>query len=429
MPTVTFGYGSQKLPLTIEEENLIASLMPRKEENCGDYKEVLKNSMAHPIDTPPLKELAAPGKRVAIVISDITRPCPSYKILPFVLGELNDAGVKDEDIVIVSGLGSHRKQTPEERERLVGSEVFRRISVVDSDVEDYVSCGVSSAGTPFEVFRPVVEADLRICIGNIDYHYFAGYSGGCKAIVPGVCTRRTIEQNHKMMLLDDARVGKAEGNPVRGDMEEILDFLSVDFIVNVVLNEKKEIIAAVAGHPITAHREGCKVLDRIYKQPITELGDIVIASPGGLPKDLNVYQTQKALDNAQWAVKDGGIIILVGECREGYGESTFEAWVNEATCPDDLIERIGREFRLGGHKAAAIAKVTKKADIYLVSSLPEDMVKKLYMRPFHDLNAAYATALAAKGEGARVYCMTVGGTTLPAPVREKAGKTEDESNE
>ena len=247
MKTIMFGYGKEKLPLQIEEENLIASLMPRKEESCGDYKEILKESLRAPIDTPPLRQIAKAGQTAAIIISDITRPCPSYKILPFLLEELNAAGVKDENIVIVSGLGSHRKQTDEERERLAGSDVFRRVRVVDSDPEDFVAVGVSSNGTPFEVFRPVVEADLRICVGNIDYHYFAGYSGGCKAIVPGVCTRRTIERNHKMMLLEDARVGRADGNPVRSDMEEILQFLSIDFLVNVVLNEKKEIAAAVAG--------------------------------------------------------------------------------------------------------------------------------------------------------------------------------------
>ena len=422
MKTIAFGYGKEKLPLQIEEKNLIASLMPRKEESCGPWEDILKKAIDAPIGTPPLREIAKPSQTAAIMISDITRPCPSYKILPFVLEELNAAGVKDEDIVIVSGLGSHRKQTDEERERLVGSEVFRRVRVVDSDPEDYVLVGVSSKGTPFEVFRPVAEADLRICVGNIDYHYFAGYSGGCKAIVPGVCTRRTIEQNHKMMLEDDARVGRADGNPVRGDMEEILNFLSIDFLVNVVLNEKKEIAAAVAGHPISAHREGCGILDRVYKQHITELADIVIASPGGLPKDLNVYQTQKALDNAQWAVKEGGIIILVGECKEGYGEATFEAWVKEAQCADDLIERIHREFRLGGHKAAAIAQVTKKASVYLVSSLPAEMTEKLYMKPYTDLQTAFDDAMAVKGENARVYCMTVGGTTLPCfePTEEEA---------
>lgn len=413
MTKILFGYGKEKLPLDIAEHNLIASLLPRKEDGGGDEQEILAAAIHAPIGAPRLCEIPKPGQKVAIVISDITRPCPSYKILPLILEELNRAGIADEDIVIASGLGSHRKQTDEEREHLVGAEVYRRVKVVDSDVEDYVFLGTSSNGTPFEVFRPVAEADIRICIGNIDYHYFAGYSGGCKAIVPGVCTRRTIENNHKMMLMDDARVGKADGNPVRSDMEEILDFLSIDFIVNVVLNEKKEIAAAVAGHAIKAHRAGCTLLDHMYKQHITELGDIVIATPGGLPKDLNVYQTQKALDNAQWAVKEGGIIILVGECGEGYGESTFAKWIEEAHCADDLISRIHKEFRLGGHKAAAIAKVTKKAKIFLVSALPEEMVKKLYMTPFSNLQTAYDAALAEKGPDARVYCMTVGGTTLP----------------
>lgn len=413
MTKIEFGYGKTKMAVEIAEKNLIASLMPKKQENCGDYRTILKESLAHPIGSKTLKAIAKAGQKVAVIISDVTRPCPSYKILPLVIGELNEAGVKDEDIMIVSGLGSHRKQTGEEHERLVGEAIYRRIKVVDSDVDDFVLVGESSRRTPFEVFRPVAEADIRVAIGNIDYHYFAGYSGGCKAVVPGVCTRRTIEKNHSMMLMDEAKVGKAEGNPVRADMEEILKFLSLDFIVNVVLNEQKEIVAAVSGHPIDAHRKGCGILDKLYKQPITELADIVIASPGGLPKDLNVYQAQKALDNAQWAVKQGGIIILVGECGEGYGEKTFECWVNEANCAEDLLKRIQVDFKLGGHKAAAIAKVTQKAKIFLVSSLPKEKAEKLYMTPFTDLQAAYDAAVAEQGENASVYCMTVGGTTLP----------------
>lgn len=413
MTKIEFGYGKTKMSVEIGESNLIASLLPKKQETCGDYETILKAALRHPIGTSQLTNMVKPGQKVAIVISDVTRPCPSYKILPIVIDELNKAGVGDEDIIIVSGLGSHRTQTKEEHECLVGSEIYQRIKVVDSDVEDYVLVGESSNGTPFEVFRPVAKADFRVSIGNIDYHYFAGYSGGCKALVPGVCTRRTIEKNHSMMLLDDAKVGKADGNPVRADLEEILNFLSLDFIVNVVLNEKKEIVAAVAGHAVQAHREGCRVLDQLYKQPITKLADIVIASPGGLPKDLNVYQTQKALDNAQWAVKEGGIIILVGECKEGYGEKTFETWVNEAACADDLLKRIQVDFKLGGHKAAAIAKVTKKARVFFVSSLPVAKVEKLYMTPFSDLQTAYDAALQAKGKDASVYCLTVGGTTLP----------------
>ena len=361
-------------------------------------------------------------EKIAIIISDVTRPCPSYKILPYVLEALYAVGVKDENITIVSGLGSHRKQTPAEWEHLVGSDIFHRIKVEDSTSNGFVLVGTSTRGTPFEVAKTVVEADCRICIGNIDYHYFAGYSGGAKAVVPGVCTCATIEKNHAMMLEDGAMVGQIAGNPVRRDLEEILEFLPVDFILNVVLNEKKEIVGAVAGDAIKAHRKGCEILDNIYKQYIDELSDIVIASPGGLPKDLNVYQSQKALDNAQWAVKDGGIIILVAECSEGYGSKVFEEWLHEATCPEDLIARIKKKFQLGGHKAAAIAKVTKKADVYLVSALPKEMVENLYMKPFHDLQTAFDAAIKEKGTNARVYAMTVGGTTLPVYQGERHDK-------
>lgn len=410
---IEFGYGAEKMGVNIMAENYLATLMPRKQEHNPGYQEVIEQALANPIGSRPLEQIAAPGSKVAIIISDVTRPCPSYKLLPPVLAILNKSGVRDQDITIVSGLGSHRGQTQEEHCRLVGEEVYRRIKVEDSTASGFVTLGNTSRGTPLEVARTVVEADIRICLGNIDYHYFAGYSGGAKAIVPGVCTRATIEANHTMMLEEAARVGNIDGNPVRGDFEEILNFLSIDFILNVVLNEKKEIIGAVAGDAIQAHRQGCDILDKVYKQYITEKADIVIASPGGLPKDLNVYQAQKALDNAQWAVKDQGIIILVARCNEGYGEATFEQWLNQADCADDLLNRIQREFKLGGHKAAAIAAVTKKADIYLISSLPEDMVKKLYMRPFENLETAYAAALAAKGGKAKVYAMPVGGTTLP----------------
>lgn len=410
---IELGYGAEKMGVSIKEKNFLAALMPRKQEDISDYQELIEEALASPIGTAPLEEIAAPGQKVVIVISDVTRPCPSYKLLPSVLAKLNKAGVEDQDITIVSGLGSHRTQSQEEHRRLVGDDVYKRIKVEDSTASGFVTLGNTSRGTPLEVARTVVDADIRICLGNIDYHYFAGYSGGAKAIMPGVCTRATIEANHTMMLEEEARVGHIEGNPVRADFEEILNFLSLDFILNVVLNEKKEIIGVVAGDAIKAHRQGCHILDKVYKQYITEKADIVIASPGGLPKDLNVYQSQKALDNAQWAVKDQGIIILVARCNEGYGEATFEQWLNQATCADDLLNRIQKEFKLGGHKAAAIAAVAKKADIYLVSSLPEDMVKKLYMRPFKDLETAYAAALAAKGSEAKVYAMPVGGTTLP----------------
>ena len=177
--------------------------------------------------------------------------------------------------------------------------------------------------------------------------------------------------------------------------------------------KKKNIIKAVAGHHTEAHREGCLFLDSVYKVEIPCLADIVITTPGGYPKDLNLYQAQKALDNAKHAVKDGGIIILSAACTEGYGESVFERWINNSTSPDDLINGIKANFELGGHKAAAIALVEKKAAVYIVSEMDEAKSKKLYMEPFSDINSALRKAFGIMGKDAKVILMPYGGSTLP----------------
>ncbi|MBQ4417397.1 MAG: nickel-dependent lactate racemase, partial [Butyrivibrio sp.] len=250
-------------------------------------------------------------------------------------------------------------------------------------------------------------------LGNIEYHYFAGYSGGIKAIFPGSSTREAIQANHSMMVEEKACAGNLDHNPVRDDLEEVRKHLSVDFILNVVLDEHKQIVKAFAGHIEDAHRAGCAFLDTMYQIKIPGRADIVVVSQGGAPKDLNLYQTQKALDNAKHAIKDGGIIVLVGSCREGLGEKTFEMWLTEAEKPDDLIERVMKDFQLGGHKAAAIAMVRKKAEIYLVSDMEPEFVKTLFMEPFDTVQKAFDAALQKKGAGAKVIVMPYGGSTLP----------------
>lgn len=373
----------------------------------------IRRAMAHPIGTPRLRELVHPGEKVAVITSDITRPCPSYAMLPPVLEELEQAGADMKDVTVVFGLGSHRCHTEEEMVRLVGGEVFGKVVCVDSDPDDCVRLGVTACGTPVDITRIVAEADRRICLGNIEYHYFAGYSGGAKAIMPGVSTRAAIQSNHSMMVREDACAGNLETNPLRKDIEEAAAICGVDFILNVVLDEHKQVVRAVAGDVTAAHRAGCTFLDTLYQKRIEKRADIVIVSQGGAPKDLNLYQTQKALDNAKHAVRDGGIIILVGSCKEGLGEKTFEEWLTSARYPHDLIDRIQREFRLGGHKAAAIAMVLEHADIYLVSDLEPDFVKTLFMTPFDTVQAAYAAAAANLGAGASVLVMPYGGSTLP----------------
>ena len=407
------GLGKGVQTVEIKESCLLDVLLPNPVNKELTGEEEVRRALAAPTGSPPLRELVRPGEKITIVTSDITRPVPTWKIMPAVLDELYAAGCRREDLLLVFALGSHRHHTEEEQRHLAGERAWTEIRCIDSDGSDCVHLGVTANGTPVDIFRPVAEADKVICIGNIEYHYFAGYSGGAKAIMPGVSTREAIQANHSRMIRPEACAGRLEGNPVREDIEEAASVLGIDFIVNVVLDEHKEIIRAFAGDVTAAHRAGCAFLDTLYSKPIQKRADIVMVSQGGAPKDLNLYQTQKALDNAKHAVRDGGIIILVGSCREGLGEKTFEEWLTSAPNPHSLIERIEREFKLGGHKAAAIAMVQERADIYLVSEMKPEFVRSLFMTPFASVEAAYAAAKEKLGEDASVILMPYGGSTLP----------------
>ena len=410
---LSFGFGTGTQEVSVPEQNLIGVLHANDVSvSCTGEAEV-RRALAAPIGSPRLREIVKPGETVAIITSDITRPMPTHLVMPALLDELYETGIRKEDITLVFALGSHRKQTEEEHRRLAGERAYREIHCIDSDPNDCVSYGNTSRGTPVDIFRVVAEADRVICLGNIEYHYFAGYSGGAKAIMPGVSTRDAIQANHRRMVSPDACAGRLEGNPVREDIEEAGELLGIDFIVNVVLDEHKEIVRAAAGDAKKAHRALCAFLDTLYSKPIERQADIVIVSQGGAPKDLNLYQTQKALDNAKHAVRDGGIIILVGSCREGLGEKTFEEWLTGAATPHELVERIGREFKLGGHKAAAIAMVRERAEIYLVSEMDAALVERLFMRPFDTLEQAYTAAGSRLGKDASVIVMPYGGSTLP----------------
>ena len=410
---LSFKIGTRTETVRVPDEAVLGVLEPNDVPVGLTGQAEVRRALAEPIGTPRLQEIVRPGEKVAIVTSDITRPMPTWTVLPPVLEELYGAGVRPEDITLVFALGSHRKHTPKEMAHLAGEQAWGQIRCVDLDVGNCVHVGTTSRGTPVDIDRRVAEADRRICLGNIEYHYFAGYSGGAKAIMPGVSTRDAIQANHCRMVESAACAGKLAGNPVREDIEEAAAMVGVDFIVNVVLDAHKEIIRAVAGDVTKAHRAGCAFLDTLYRKELSRRADIVLVSQGGAPKDLNLYQTQKALDNAKHAVKTGGVVVLIGSCREGLGEKVFEEWLTQAPTPHSLIDRIQKEFRLGGHKAAAIAMVLEQADIYLVSDLEDDLVRSLFMTPFHTVQEAYDAAAKRCGSGATVLAMPYGGSTLP----------------
>ncbi len=411
---IDIGYGKGVQSVEIADKNLQGVLVPNEVEIARRGAEAAEYALQNPIDSPRLRDIVKPGEKIALITSDVTRPMPTATVMPAILEELRAAGVDMKDVSLVFGLGNHRQHTVEEKKKLVGEEAFGLIDCIDSDEEGFVPMGKTPRGTPVDVSKRVAEADRRIALGNIEYHYFAGYSGGVKAIMPGVSTKEAIKSNHSMMTNPKASVGIIEGNPVREDIEQAGLMCPVDFILNVVLDEHKKIVYAVAGHPVNAHREGCRFLDTLYRVGIDAPADIVIVSQAGAPKDLNLYQTQKALDNAKFAVRDGGIIVLVGECGEGLGEETFERWMEEAKSPRSLIERVEADFELGGHKAAAIAMVIERADIYLVSSMSEETVKGMFMHPYTSAQTALSDALAKLGEDAKVLVIPYGGSTLPS---------------
>ena len=410
---IDFGFGTGVQSVEVPDGNLLGILMANDVPRGLTNEAEVARALAEPIGAPRLRDIVKPGEKIAIVTSDITRPCPTYRIMPPLLDELYAAGCRPEDITLIFALGSHRHHTPEEMKKLAGERAFGEIRCVDSDPEDCVHLGVTDKGTPVDITRVVAQADRRICLGNIEYHYFAGYSGGAKAIMPGSSTPEAIQANHSMMVLPEACAGNLEGNPLRRDLEQAAAMTGVDFIVNVVLDEHKQIVRAVAGDLVAAHREGCKFLDGMYMKPIDARADIVIVSQGGAPKDLNLYQTQKALDNAKHAVKKGGTIILIGSCREGLGSKVFEEWLMAAPDAHSMIERIGRQFQLGGHKAAAIAMVLENAEIYLVSELEDSFVERIFLKPAHSAQEALDRAFARLGPDATVLAMPYGGSTLP----------------
>ncbi len=352
----------------------------------------------------PLEKFLQGAKRVSILVSDITRPVPTHLFF----GRIWER-VKSKNAVAIFGLGTHRDQRPDEAERLLGG----KYPYLNHDVSRCRFVGRTTAGTEIELFEEVLESDLIIATGNIEFHYFAGYTGGAKALLPGVSSVKTIFQNHSLMLEPTAVAGSLNG-PVRKDIDEAGSFLKDRvFLFNVVLNAKKEIVGVFSGDLYEAHREGARLVDIMYKVKVKP-ADIIVASCGGFPKDINFYQAHKALENAALAVREGGVIILLAECSEGVGHAKMEEWLVSAKSVDDPVERLRIEgFQLGPHKVMRIALVRKKARIFLVSrTLPEDFATTFF-EVFRDPLKALKKAFSIYGAGASVLVMPYAGSTLP----------------
>ena len=397
---VKLGFGQGFLKLMLDEG---AEVVAEQELSAAPDGEI-ERSLDEPLGK-RLEELAG-CRSASILASDITRPAPSHILLPHLIRRLKELGIMD--IRVVFGLGTHRRMTEDEVRRLLQGCI--KVPHMQHDTGRCVHLGETVRGTPVEINETVASSDLIIATGNIEYHYYAGYSGGAKAVLPGVSSENSVIRNHELMRDPRSATGRLD-SPVRLDMEDAAAVAGLDFILNAVLNGRNEIVQAVAGDYIRAHRSGAATVDRMYRRRV-EPADIVVTCAGGRPKDLNLFQAQKALDNAKNAALPGGSIILVAECCEGLGHPVFERWSREACSAEQCWERFGREYEFGGHKAAFLARESLEHHLILVSSLPNEMAEMCFFAAARTLPEALEMARARQGRDARMLVMPHGNLTL-----------------
>ncbi len=416
MVDVWLPYGKTEVCARIPTRNFLGSIEPKERLGVADSRREIERALSQPIGTKRLNEIAKEGNKAAIVVDDSTRATPSHLMASPLLDELNMAGVRDEDITIIFGCGSHRAVKQNELERLVGEEVLERVKTISHDHKsgDQIFLGKTSFGTKVYVNKVFAEADVKVLTGDIGLHYYAGYGGGRKSVLPAVSSAETIQHNHAMLLESKATTGVLEGNPVHEDMVEAAKLAKVDFILNIVTNSKQELVQAYAGDLEHAFYEGVKLVNEMYKVTVDRRADIVVVSSGGHPFDIDLFQAYKGINNALEAVKRGGVIVLVAECPEGHGNEVFYEWMTSFDDLKRMEKEIKKRFILGGHKAYYLMKALQRTQVILVSVIPDYYaVNTFRLRTARALNDAFRDAFDFAGKNAKVWAMPFGNITLP----------------
>lgn len=369
----------------------------------ADFGEAVRQALSDPIASPPLKELILPGQKVVIIVNDITRRVKSEEYMPVLVEYLNDAGIPDRDITVLIATGTHRPVTEEELRRLLGSDLVSRLTIrnnIAGEPAEHIYLGTTSRGTPVKLNRLAVNSDHVILTGGINFHFLAGFSGGRKSILPGIASSESIQANHSLVLEAGSNVaqGLLQGNPIAEDMLEAAALIKPTFLLNVVLNEKGLPAGVFAGHWDKAHRAGCDFAARCFGIKNPERRPLVIASAGGFPKDINLYQAAKGLLNAMLAVEEGGTVIFLAECREGIGDDDYYRFAYSGLSQGEKIAILRREFSIARFIGYLNSLWATKANIKLISTLPEDKVRAMGMQPCRTLDEAMIDVTASQLE-------------------------------
>jgi len=400
--------GVQKVD--IPDENLIGIFYP-KDVECGAPDQVINASIDNPMGYDSLDQFLDGGKDIVFIVNDGTRPTPTAKVL--------DALSKRMDLRKARYLiatGNHRDMTPEEYDFVFGKhydELKDRIICHNAKQSDCVFLGTSKNGTPMEVNKVAVNADRLVIITSVEPHYFAGYTGGRKSFLPGVASFKTIEANHKLAMKQEAQALALEGNPVHEDMMDALEQVKGKkiFSIQIVMDRHQNIYKVASGDLNQCFKQAVEWAEDVFCVPIPQKADVVI-SVAPYPMDVDLYQSQKALDNGKWALKEGGKIIMVAKCREGIGHATFLQQLSSSKDPKVVLENLNKEYKLGYHKAAKMAEIAVWADIWAVTDLDPEVIRSANITPFPSVAAAVEQAF-KENPKAKVIIMMDGSVTIP----------------
>ena len=408
-------YGKKTLSINVPKNNLLDVIYPNEIKPERTAEEYIRLALDKPMGTKRLCELAKKDNKVVIVVDDYTRPCPTWAMLPSVLKEIYSSGIKENDVTIIFATGSHREVKQEEALHLLGGDYANRLNYISNNFKgnDFTYVGSTSKGTDVKVKNAFIDADIKILLGDVEIHYFAGYGGGRKSILPGISHYSTIQDNYQKNFFHHAsKPGVLISNPMYKNMTEGARLANPSFCLNIVQNSKNEIVGAFAGDFDIVLRKGASLVDKMYKIKIREKADIVLTAADGSPHDVNLYQAYKAIHLSLNAVRDNGIIILAAECPDGHGSQPYYEWMKKYT-KEEMEEMLGKEFTIGGHKAYYHLKALEKARMFIVSDMDKDMLKNVFrMETFLTLDDALEQAFKEKGKNAKVLVIPKGTTTL-----------------
>lgn len=409
-------YGKTHLSAKLPDLFPVEHIAPRSVPAAADPAATVTNAVYNPLgDVLPPRA----GMRVAIAINDKTRPVPHEFLLPPVLAGMRHAGVRDQDVHFIIATGTHPVMSPDEYATILPQDILDtyRVSCHDAaDKRNFTALGETARGTPIFINSDYMAADYRIVIGNIEPHQFQGFSGGVKSAAIGLAGVETINRNHAMMRHDAAIRGSYADNPARQDVEEIGARIGIDFCVNAILNAEKRLVRAFAGEPVAVMQAGIPAARELYAVPVSAPVDLMIASPGGHPKDINLYQAQKGMAHASAVTRSGGGMILCAACPEGAGNAEYEAWMRRGRFDSHAaaLAAFARDgFQVGRHKAFQVARDASRIRTTLVTDMADELARALLLAKSKSLQDAVDAALSGLPTGARIGIMPAANATMP----------------